>query len=194
MARNGERRKTNVEESKTKRVGGGKEVLSLFLPNSAPSPFFLAHFSFRFPNYLKACYRLTTCIPSFPTFYGIYSTWASSAFDALLLISRNGFGSTNFSTAVRLRNCHFFLSCFLSFIFSLSFSIVVFRRIFRFSPQSHSLSFPNPLCSRQEGTTTCFVPDHSFDYSRVLGLRKKYELFFALKHFALINVLVSWKL
>ena len=112
MARNGERRKTNVEESKTKRVGGGKEVLSLFLPNSAPSPFFLAHFSFRFPNYLKACYRLTTCIPSFSTFYGIYSTWASSAFDALLLISRNGFGSTNFSTAFRLRNCYFFLSFF----------------------------------------------------------------------------------
>ena len=47
-----------------KRVRGrksvGKEVLSLSLPNPAPSPFFLAHFSLRFPNYLKACYRLTT--------------------------------------------------------------------------------------------------------------------------------------
>ena len=32
----------------------------------ASSPFFLAYFSFRFPYYLKACYRLTTCIPSFP--------------------------------------------------------------------------------------------------------------------------------
>ena len=63
-----------MEESKRERVGGGKEVLSPSLPNPAPSPSFLAHFSLRFPNYLKACYGLTTCIPSFPTFYGIYST------------------------------------------------------------------------------------------------------------------------
>ena len=34
----------------------------------------------------------------------------------------------------------FFLSCFLSFIVSLSVSMVFFRRIFRFSRQSHSLS------------------------------------------------------
>ena len=33
----------------------------------------------------------------------------------------------------------FFLFCFLSFIFSLSVSTVFFRRIFRSSPQSHSL-------------------------------------------------------
>ena len=191
MGRNGERRKTNVEESERERVGGGKEVLWPSLPNPAPSPFFLAHFSFRFPNYLKACYRLTSCIPSFPT--GIYSTWASSTFGALLLISRNGFGSINFSTAFRLRNCRFFLSCFLCFLFSFSVSIGFFRRIFRFSPQSHSPP-PPPLCSRQEGTTTCFAPDYSFDYSRVLGLRKKYGLFFGLEDFALINVLVSWKL
>ena len=138
-APNGERRKAKVEESKRERVGGGKDVLSPSLPNPAPSPFFVAHFSLRFPNYLKACYRLTTCIPSFPTFYGIYSTWASSTFGALLLISRNGFGSTNFSTAFRLRIFFFFLSCFLSFIFSLSVSTVFFRRIFRSSPQSHSL-------------------------------------------------------
>ena len=177
-----------------KRVREGKEVLSPSVPNPVPSPIFLAYFPFRFPNYLKVCYMLTMCIPSFPTFYGIYSTWASSTFGALLLISRNGFGSTNFSTAFRLRNCHFFISCLLSFIFSLSVSLVFFRRIFRFSPQSHSLSSPTPLCSRQEGTTICFAPDHSFDYSRVLGLRKKYGLFFGLKDFALIDVLVSWKL
>ena len=63
-----------MEESKRERVGGGKEVLSPSLPNPTLSPFFLAHFSLRFPNYLKACYRLTTCIPSFPTFY-----WAACA-------------------------------------------------------------------------------------------------------------------
>ena len=60
-----------MEESKRERVGGGKEVLSPSPPNPVPSPFFLAYFSLRFPNYLKACYRLTTYIPSFSTFYGI---------------------------------------------------------------------------------------------------------------------------
>ena len=180
MAWNGERRKTNVEESKRERVGEGKEVLSPSLPNAASSPFFLAHFSFRFPNYLKACYRLNRCIPSFPAFYGIYSTWASSSFGSLLLISWNGFGSTNFSTAFRLQNCHF-LSLFVCFFyFSLSVSIVFF-----------SVSLTLLLsCSRQEGTTIWFAPDHSFDYSHVLGLRKKYGLFFGLK-FVLIDVLVS---
>ena len=62
-----------MEESKRERVGGGKEVLSPSLPNPTFSPFFLAHFPLHFSNYLKACYRLTTCLPSFPTFYGIYS-------------------------------------------------------------------------------------------------------------------------
>ena len=151
VARNGERRKTNVEESKTTRVGGGKEVLSLFLPNPAPSPFFLAHFSFRFPNYLKACYWLTTCIPSFPTFYGIYSTWASSAFDALLLISRNGFGSTNFSTAVRLRNCHFFSFLFSFFYFFFVIFYSSFQSYFSFlSPISLTLH-PHPPLLRTRG-------------------------------------------
>ena len=174
-----------MEESKGERVGGGKEVLLPSLPNPTLSPFFLAHFPLHFPNYLKACYRLTTCLPSFPTFYGIYSTWVSSTFGALLLISRNRFGSTNFSTAFRLWNCHFFLPCFLSFIFSLSVFI---------SPQSHSLSPPPTPCSRQERTTICFAPDHSFDYSRLLNLHKKYGLFCGLKDFALIDVSVSWKL
>ena len=56
----------------------GKEQKDLLpsLPNPAPSPLFPAHFflTFLFPKYLKAGYRLNTCIPSFPTFYGIYST------------------------------------------------------------------------------------------------------------------------
>ena len=44
-----------------KRVRGREqEDLSPSLPNPVPSPFFLAHLSLRFPNYLKACYRLTT--------------------------------------------------------------------------------------------------------------------------------------
>ena len=63
-----------MEESKRGRVGGAKEVLSPSLPNPAPLPFSLAHFSLRFPSYLGACYMLTTFIPSIPTFYGIYAT------------------------------------------------------------------------------------------------------------------------
>ena len=63
-----------MEESKRERVRGGKEVLSPSLPNLAPLPFSLAHFSLRFPNYQRARDMLTTFIPSFPTFYGIYST------------------------------------------------------------------------------------------------------------------------
>ena len=44
-----------------KRVRGREqEDLSPPLHNPAPSPYFLAHFSLRFPNQLKACYRLTT--------------------------------------------------------------------------------------------------------------------------------------
>ena len=147
MARNGEQRKTNVEESKRERVGGGEEVLSPSLQNPAPSPFFLAHFSFRFPNDLKACYRLlrrVSCVPSFPTFYGIYSTWASSTFGALLLISRNGFGSTNFLTAFWQWNCHFFLSCFLSIIFSLSISIVFLDVFFASLPSLTHSPLPPP--------------------------------------------------
>ena len=102
-----------------------------------------------------------------------------------LLISRNGFGSTNFSTAFRLRNFFFFL--FLSFVISLSFSIVFFRLIFRFSPQSHS-----PLSER--GTTILFWSRPLPRLFRLLGLRKKYGLLCGLKDFALIDVLVSWKL
>ena len=157
VAWNGERRKTNVEESKRERVGEGKEVLSPSLPNAASSPFFLSHFSFRFPNYLKACYRLTTCIPSFPTFYGIYSTWASSTFGALLLISRNGFGSTNFSTAFRLRNCHFFLSCFHSFIFLCQF-LSYFLDVFFASFLSLIHSPPPQLQTRGHDHLVCSRP------------------------------------
>ena len=173
-----------MEKSKRERVGGGKAVLLLPFPNLAPSPLFSSSlfFSLIFSNYLKACYRLTTCIPSFPTFYGIYSTWASSTFGALLLISRNGFGSTNFSTALRLRNCYcFFFPVF--FLLFLSPSIyVVFFCFFSTLPS------PAP-CSGQEEMTICFAPDHLFDYSRFLGLPKKYWLFCSL-----IDVLVSWKL
>ena len=87
----------------------------------------------------------------------------------------------------------FFSFWFSFFYFSLLVSIVFFKSIFRFSPQSLSLFSPAP-CSIQEGTTICFPPEHSFDYLRFLGLRKKYGLFCGLKEIALIDVLVSWKL
>ena len=140
-----------MEKSKRERVGGGIVVLLPPLLNLASSPLFSSSlfFTLIFSNYLKACYRLTTCIPSFPAVYGIYSTWTFNAFGTLLLISRNGFGSTNFSTALRPRNCYcfFFLVFFLLFFlcqFMLYFFVVFFCCIFCFSPQSHPLSHPPP--------------------------------------------------
>ena len=157
MARNGERRKTNVEES--------KEDLSPSLPNPAPSPFFLTHFSLLFPNYLKACYRLNTCIPSFSTFYGIYSTWASSTFGALLLISRNGLVVLTFQLELLLAGVTVFFLSFFYFFF-VSFYRIFLDVFFAFSPVSLTLPLPL-LCSRQEGTT-----NHSFDYSALLAYAK----------------------
>ena len=90
----------------------------------------------------------------------------------------------------------FFLSCFLSFIFSLSFSVVFFRLIFDSLPSLTHLSPPPPcfLCARQEGTTILFCSRPLPRLFRLLGLRKKYGLLCGLKDFALIDVLVSWKL
>ena len=53
---------------------------------------------------------------------------------------------------------------------------------------------PRPLCSRQEGTTILFCSRPLPRLFRLLGLRKKYGLLCGLKDFALIDVLVSWKL
>ena len=146
-----------MEESKRERVGGGKEVLSPSLPNPAPSPFFLAHFSFRFPNYLKACYRLTTCIPSFAT-YDIYWTWASSTFGALSLISRNRFGGTNFQLLLDCETVIFFLCCFLSFVLSLSVSTVFLDVFFASLPSRTHLSPPPPLRPRLLQTIRSTIP------------------------------------
>ena len=56
-----------MEESKRERVGGGKSFL---LPLSLTPP--LRHiFNSVFFAFSQACYRLTTCIPLFPTFYGM---------------------------------------------------------------------------------------------------------------------------
>ena len=80
---------------------------------------------------------------------------------------------------IRLRNCRFFfffvLFCFFNFIFSLSVSIEFLDVFFVSLPSFTHPPPPLPLhCSRQEGNATiCFAPDHSFDYSCVLGLRKK---------------------
>ena len=55
-----------------------------------------------------------------------------------VLDQQDGFGSTNFSTAFRLRNCHFF--AFFCFFFVIFYRI--FKTYFRFSPQSHLPSLP----------------------------------------------------
>ena len=133
VARNGERRKTNVEKSKRESLGGSFALS----PWPAPWPFFLAHLSLLFPNSLKACYRLTTCIPSFAT-YDIYWTWASSTFGALSLISRNRFGGTNFQLLLDCETVIFFSLLFSFFCFVFVSFYRIFGRIFRFSSQSHS--------------------------------------------------------
>ena len=165
VARNGEWSKTNVEESKRERLGGS------FALSLSTSPFFLAYFSLLFPKSLKACYRLTTCIPSFAT-YDIFWTLVSSTFGALSLISRNRFGGTNFSTAFRLWNCHFFSLLFSFFYFVFVSFYRIFRRIFRFSSQSHS---PPPSPPPSPPLSACSRP--FVRLFRVLGLRKKYGLF-----------------
>ena len=110
-----------------------------------------------------------------------------------LLISRNGFGSTNFSTAFRLRN-FFFL--FLSFFFLCHFLLYFLDLFFDSLPSLTHLSPspPCPLCSRQDGTTILFCSRLLPRLFCLLGLRKKYWLLCGLKDFALIDILVSWKL
>ena len=160
----------------------------------ASSPFFLAYFSFRFPYYLKACYRLTTCIPSFPIqLFMVYIQLERRVLLALCYWSAGlDLVVLTFQLLLDCETVIFFLSLFrLSFIFLCQF-LSYFLDVFFASVLSltHSPPPPAPDKSIQEGTTICFAPDHSFDYSHVLGLRKKYGLFFGLK-FVLIDVLVS---
>ena len=198
MARNGERRKTNVEETKRERVGGGKEVLSPSLPNPASSSFFLAHFSFRFSNYLKACYRLTTCIPSFPI--QLFMVYIQLERRVLLALCYWSAGTDlvvlTFQLLLDCETVIFFLFCFLSFLFSFSvlsyFLDVFFASLLSLTHSPPSL--PHPICSTQKGTAILFCSRPFVWLFRVLGLRKKYGLLCGLKDFALIDVLVSWKL
>ena len=78
----------------------------------------------------------------------------------------------------------FFLCQFLSY-----FLDVVFASL----PVSLTPPTLPPICSRQEGTTILFCSRSSVRLFRVLGLRKK-KTVCGLKDFALIDVLVSWKL
>ena len=91
---------------------------------------------------------------------------------------------------------------FLSFIFSLSVSIVFFRRIFRLSPQSHSLSPTRPpFAPDMREQPFCFAPDHSFDYSAFLAYAKSTGCYVVWKtctdwHFSVMETLVvilNWR-
>ena len=102
----------------------------------------------------------------------MYSTWASSTFDALLLISWNGFGSTNFSAAFRRRNCLLF-SFFLVFfvLFFICQFLSYYLDVFFASLPSLTHSFPHSLLqTRGNDHLFCFIP--FVRLSRVLGLRK----------------------
>ena len=128
----------------------------------------------------------------------MYSTWASSTFDHLLLISTGIASHANFLRDEALRtsaweastgtdlvvltfqlllDCEtviFFLFCFLSFLFSFSvlsyFSDVFFASLLSLT---HSTpTSPTPYAPHKRGRPFCFAPDHSFDYSAFLAYAK----------------------
>ena len=137
----------------------------------------------------------------------MYSTWASSTFDPLLLISRGIASHANVLRDEALRtsaweastgtdlvvltfqlllDCEtviFFLFCFLSFIFSFSvlsyFLDVFFASLLSLTHSPPSL--PHPICSTQKGTAILFCSRPFVWLFRVLGLRKKYGLLCGLK-------------
>ena len=130
---------------KKERVRGGEEVLSPPLPSPAPSPFFLAHFSLRFPNYLKACYGLTTRIPSFPSFYGIHIQRERRALLALCYLSvGTDLVIPTFQLLLDCETVIFFFLVFFLLFFLCQFLSYFFGRIFSFSSRSPSLRFPPP--------------------------------------------------
>ena len=83
----------------------------------------MAHFSLRFPNYLKACYRLTTCIHHFQLLM-VYNQLERRALLALCYWSaETDLVELTFQLLlIRLRNCHF---CFVLFCFNFTFSLSV---------------------------------------------------------------------
>ena len=96
-----------------------------------------------------------------------------------------------------LLDCNFFFFLVFFLLFFLCHFLLYFLDLFFDSlPSLTHLPPPppRPLCSRQEGTTILFCSRSFIRLFRVLGLRKKYGLLCGLKDFALINVLVSWKL
>ena len=130
---------------KKERVRGGEEVLSPPLPSPAPSPFFLAHFSLRFPNYLKACYGLTTRIPSFPSFYGIHIQRERRALLALCYLSvGTDLVIPTFQLLLDCETVIFFFLVFFLLFFLCQFLSYFFGRIFSFSSRSPTLRFPPP--------------------------------------------------
>ena len=155
VAPNRERRKTKVEGIKRERVGGGKEVLSPTLPYPAPSPFFVAHFSLRFPNYLKACYRLTTCIHHFQLLM-VYIQLERRALLALCYWSAG--------TDLVVLTFQLLLDCEFFFLSSLTHL-----------PPSLPRRAPSAPDKRER--PLCFAPDHSFDYSTFLAYAKSTRCF-----------------
>ena len=99
----------------------------------------------RFPYYLKACYRLTTCIHHFQ----LLMAYIQLERRALLALCYWSAGTdlvvlTFQLLLIRLQNCHFFLFCFVlfcfNFIFSLSVSIEFLEVLFVSLPSfTHSL-------------------------------------------------------
>ena len=72
---------------------------------------------------------------------------------------------------------------------------MVFIRTYFSLLSSVSLTLPPSLApDKRERPFVLLQTIRSLDYSRVLGLRKKYGLVCGLKDFALVDVVVPWKL
>ena len=166
----------NGRKQTWKRVRGreSREDLSPSLPNPAPSPFFPAHFSLLFPNYLKAClqaYYVHSFISNF-----LWYIFNLSTFGALLLIIGKGIWYNYlFNSVLDWKTVFFF---FLNFFF-FSFYRIFYTYFPLLSPVSLTPPPPSPpapaICSRQERTAICsrsFAPDHSIDYSAFLAYAK----------------------
>ena len=145
----------NGRKQTWKRVRGreSREDLSPSLPNPAPLPFFPAHFSLLFPNYLKACLQ-ANYVHSFISNF-LWYIFNLSTFGALLLIIGKGIWYNYLFNSV--------LDWETVFFFFLNFFFVSFYRIFYtyfplLSPVS--LTPPPPLPSSPRHLLQTRANDH----------------------------------
>ena len=150
----------NGRKQTWKRVRGreSREDLSPSLRNPAPSPFFPAHFSLLFPNYLKACLQ-AYYVHSFISIF-LWYIFNLSTFGALLLIIGKGIWYNYLFNSVLDWETVFFF--FLNFFF-FSFYRIFYTYFPLLSPVSLTPPPPPPLQpppSAPDKSERPFAPDH----------------------------------